>query len=219
MDVSTVGGRKHGVPGVKRRITLFLFLLSFVTYLDRVNISMAGVPISRAFGFSNIQLGTIFSAFVLGYTIFQIPAGWLGDRFGHKRLLIGALCGGRSSPRRPDWAGKGFLPRLVGVTASFWIVRFLIGAGESATYPCSNGLIAEWIEPAERGSTTGLMFAGIGAGTAHHSTIDCLDYAALGLGICLLLFQPGGCGAGVGFLSPHSQTLLRRATEGLLTTR
>lgn len=166
MEYSTVAGREADRTHIKRNITLFLFLLSFVTYLDRVNISIAGVPLSREFGFSPVQLGTIFSAFVLGYTLFQIPAGWVGDRFGHKRTLIGALLWWSLFTAFTGWAGRGFLAPMVGVIASFWLVRFLIGVGEAATYPCGYGMIAEWFDPTQRGSVTGLMYAGVGAGTA-----------------------------------------------------
>jgi ACS family glucarate transporter-like MFS transporter len=153
-------------PHFQRRIALFLFLLSFVTYLDRVNISIAGAPISRQFGFSHVKLGTIFSAFVLGYTLFQIPAGWLGDRFGHTRVLIVALFCWSAFTGLTAWAGRGFLVRLVGVTAAFCLVRFLIGVGEAATYPCANGIIASWFGPDERASVNDLMYAGVGVGNA-----------------------------------------------------
>jgi len=156
----------EGVTRLRWRIAVFLFLLSLVTYLDRVNISVAGTLLGKEYGFDRVQLGTIFSAFVLGYTLFQIPAGWLGDRCGHKRALTFALVWWSIFTVLTAIAGKCFLAGLVGTLAAFWLVRFLIGVGEAATFPCANGMIAEWFGRDERASVTGIMFAGVGVGTA-----------------------------------------------------
>jgi MFS transporter, ACS family, glucarate transporter len=151
---------------IRRRVGLLLFFLSFVTYLDRVNISVAGVPLAHQFGFSRVQLGTIFSGFLLGYTLFQIPAGWMGDRFGHKKIMILAVVWWSVFTALTAVAGYWFLVSIVGTIASFWIVRFFIGLGEAATFPCANGLIAQWFTAGQRGSVTGFMYAGVGIGTA-----------------------------------------------------
>ena len=151
---------------IRRRVGLLLFFLSFVTYLDRVNISVAGVPLAHQFGFSRVQLGTIFSGFLLGYTLFQIPAGWMGDRFGHKKIMIFAVLWWSLFTALTAVAGHGFLVSIAGTIASFWIVRFFIGLGEAATFPCANGLIAQWFTANQRGSVTGFMYAGVGIGTA-----------------------------------------------------
>src|ERR1700761_9172465 len=123
---------------IRRRVGLLLFLLSFVTYLDRVNISVAGVPLAHQFGFSRVQLGTIFSGLLLGYTLFQIPAGWIGDRFGHKKIMILAVLWWSLFTALTAVAGHEFLVSIAGAIASFWIVRFFIGLGEAATFPCAN---------------------------------------------------------------------------------
>ncbi len=60
-----------------------------ITYMDRVVISCAIPSIQKEFGFSLITMGWILSAFQWGYAIFQIPSGWLGDRFGPQRALTG----------------------------------------------------------------------------------------------------------------------------------
>jgi MFS family permease len=53
-----------------------------ITYLDRVNISTVAPVISKEFGFDKVTMGIIFSAFVWAYALFQVPGGWLNDRFG-----------------------------------------------------------------------------------------------------------------------------------------
>jgi sugar phosphate permease len=73
------------------RLLTFLFLISVVTYVDRVNIAVAGAQMGNTLGLSRVELGAIFSAFALGYALFQVPGGWLGDHYGHKRILTFAL--------------------------------------------------------------------------------------------------------------------------------
>ena len=65
----------------------WMFAISAISYLDRVNISIAGRSIQQEFGFDNIQLGYVFSAFVAGYALFQAPGGRLADRFGPRLIL------------------------------------------------------------------------------------------------------------------------------------
>jgi MFS transporter, ACS family, glucarate transporter len=150
----------------RRRLLFFLWLISVVTYLDRVNIAIASPLIAREYGLTRVELGTIFSLFVLGYTVFQIPGGMLGDRFNPKNILSMALVWWSLFTAATAWAGKGVVASVGGVLVVFWIVRFLIGIGEAATFPCANGLIGEWFGDEERGVATGIMFAGVGTGSA-----------------------------------------------------
>jgi MFS transporter, ACS family, glucarate transporter len=76
---------------VRWLLVVWLFVLSAVAYLDRVNLSIAGAKISEEFAISNVRLGLIFSAFLLGYALFQTPAGWLADRLGPRRVLTGGV--------------------------------------------------------------------------------------------------------------------------------
>src|SRR5258708_35590830 len=68
-------------------ILLFISLMYLITYLDRVNISTVAPVISKEFGFDKVTMGIIFSAFVWAYALFQVPGGWLNDRFGPRRVL------------------------------------------------------------------------------------------------------------------------------------
>src|SRR6201997_745758 len=73
-------------------LAFLLFVLSGVAFLDRTNISIAGLQISNEYGLGNQRLGWIFSAFLVGYAGFQLPAGWLAARFGPRRVLtLGVL--------------------------------------------------------------------------------------------------------------------------------
>jgi MFS transporter, ACS family, glucarate transporter len=147
------------------RLLAFLFLISIMTYVDRVNIAVAGAQMGGSLGLSRVELGVIFSAFAFGYALFQIPGGWLGDRFGHKRVLTLALIWWSVFTSLTAWVGTSHLKSAIGVVGSLCIVRFLIGAGEAAAYPCANGLVRLWFRPPERGRATGVILGGIGVGS------------------------------------------------------
>lgn len=138
----------------------WMFAISAIAYLDRVNISIAGRAIQQEFGLDNIRLGWVFSAFVAGYALFQAPGGRLADRFGPRRILtLGTVW----------WAVFTALTALVpaGVADAVLIllcVRFALGLGEAVVYPASNRLVAGWIPFQERGIANGIIFAGVGAG-------------------------------------------------------
>src|SRR5947208_12228842 len=68
-------------------ILLLISLMYLITYLDRVNISTVAPVISKEFNFDKATMGIIFSAFVWSYALFQVPGGWMGDRFGPRRVL------------------------------------------------------------------------------------------------------------------------------------
>lgn len=137
-----------------------LFILSAVAYLDRVNISIAGSSIAAEYRLSNVQLGWIFSAFLLGYAFFQTPGGWLADRFGPRRVLAaGVLWWGIFTALTAAVSTK-----LAFAVLFFAAVRFLLGAGEAIIYPASNQFVSRWIPSPERGIANGFIFAGVGVG-------------------------------------------------------
>ena len=68
-------------------ILVLISVMYLITYLDRVNISTAAPVISKEFGFDKITMGVIFSAFVWAYALFQVPGGWVSDRFGPRKVL------------------------------------------------------------------------------------------------------------------------------------
>ncbi|MFN8573897.1 MAG: MFS transporter [Gemmatimonadaceae bacterium] len=137
----------------------WLFILSAVAYLDRVNISIAGKLMAQEYRLSNQQLGWVFSAFVLGYALFQAPSGWAADRFGARRtLLLAAIWWAVfSSLTALPMPLSLALPLLMGV-------RFVLGVGEAVMYPASNRVVAQWIPVSERGLANGVIFMGVGVG-------------------------------------------------------
>lgn len=145
-------------------ILSFVFLISVVTVVDRVNISVAAKYIMPEYGLSQVQMGTIFSAFIVGYTLSFIPGGWLGDRFGPRRVLTGALLAWSFLTVVTAWAGDIFLASLFGVVGSFLCIRFLFGMGEGPAYPNTNRLAAHWFPLTEKALATSVSLAGVGVG-------------------------------------------------------
>ena len=141
-------------------LIVWIFIISSVAFLDRVNISIASHYIIKEYHLSNIQLGYVFSSFVLAYALFQAPGGRISDKYGPRWVIALATVW---------WAvftsmATAIPPTISGVVAAFICVRFLLGAGEAVLYPASNRLVARWIPTNERGTANGLIFAGVGAG-------------------------------------------------------
>ena len=142
-------------------LVAWMFVICAVAYLDRVNISIAGSSIEREFHLTDVQLGWVFSAFLLGYAAFQAPGGRMSDRFGPRRVIaIGTVW----------WAIftalTSFVPSgVAGMLAVLIGVRFLLGLGEAVILPAFNRVVAFWIPSQERGRANGWIFAGIGAGS------------------------------------------------------
>jgi MFS transporter, ACS family, glucarate transporter len=141
-------------------LVFWLFVLSAVSYLDRVNISIASGSIAEAYHLSDVQLGKVFSAMLVGYALFQTVGGRLADHFGPRRVLAAGVA----------WWGiftalTAMVPaNISGALLVFVAVRFLLGAGEAVIYPSANQFIARWVPTSERGVANGWIFAGVGAG-------------------------------------------------------
>jgi ACS family glucarate transporter-like MFS transporter len=134
---------------VRRRVLGMLFLLSIITYLDRVCINSAAVHIQRDLGLTDFQLGMVFSAFNLAYGIFEIPSGWLGDRFGPRKMLTRIVIW---------WSAFTALTGRVTSFYSLFATRFLFGAGEAGAYPNASCAIARWFPFAERARAQGVVW-------------------------------------------------------------
>lgn len=143
-----------------------LFTISVVTYIDRVNISVTARQMMPAFGFTDQQMGHIFSAFVLGYALCQIPGGWLGDRWGARLVLTGALLWWSGFTALTALAATLPLVGMIGVLGSLVLVRFLLGMGEAVALPNFNRAVADWLPVRERGLGIGIAIGGIGVGSA-----------------------------------------------------
>src|SRR6185437_15621831 len=138
-------------------ILFLISLMYLITYLDRVNISTAAPAISKEFGFDKITMGAIFSAFVWAYAIFQVPGGWMGDRFGPRRMLTVIVT---------YWSLMTAATALAGSALSFMVVRFLFGIGEAGAFPVATRAMQLWYPREERGFVQGITHSASRAGAA-----------------------------------------------------
>ena len=118
-------------------------MISVVTYVDRINISVTARQMMPAFGLTDQQMGHVFSAFVLGYALFQIPGGWVGDRWGARMVLTGALIWWSLFTGLTAVAAVLPLVHITGVMGSLLVIRFLLGVGEAVALPNFNRAVAD----------------------------------------------------------------------------
>jgi sugar phosphate permease len=140
------------VPGAAPTRTRWWMLALFsamylICYLDRGIISVAQPEIRTAFGLSLGQMGLVLAAFTWAYAIGQVPVGWLGDRFGPKRVLSVLLV----------WTSLSAM--MTGAAAgltSLFAARFLLGIGEAGAFPVASRGMQLWFAPSERGRIQGI---------------------------------------------------------------
>jgi MFS transporter, ACS family, glucarate transporter len=149
---------------VRWNILVLLTLITAVTYLDRLNLGIAGKYIQDEYHFSNQAMGWILSAFVWGYALCQIPGGWAGDRFGPRGILTLAILWWSAFTALTAMAPRLPLARWFGLLAAFFIVRFLVGVGEASAFPNSNKIVANWMAFKRRGIGSSLQLMGVGVG-------------------------------------------------------
>jgi MFS family permease len=133
------------------------FLLAAVLYMDRTVLSISAGAIRADLHMSPLAMGWVFSAFVWGYALFHIPMGWLGDRFGPRRVLAVIVV---------LWSASTAGTALAWSFASLLAIRFLFGTAEAGAAPNVSQAFSRWIPPAERGRAQGFFFAGMGLGAA-----------------------------------------------------
>ncbi len=129
-------------PTHARRVLLgFAMTLAAILYVDRVCISQSQLLISSDFGLKKQQMGLAFTVFGIAYGLFEIPGGWLADRFGPRRVLTGGVCWWSLFTAASGWA-RG-LASLVGY-------RFLFGLGQACCFPNLTRAFSSWFRGEER---------------------------------------------------------------------
>ena len=134
----------------KNVILVMLVILGMVTFLDRINISVAGSSIMHDLNLSPAQWGWVQSAFILSYGLMQIPMGALGDRFGHRSILALIVLW---------WSLFTAFTGMAGGLVSLLVIRFMFGIGEAGSSPCSTGVISRWFRKDEVGKAQGYVWA------------------------------------------------------------
>ena len=161
--VAVIAGRPAR-SAVRWRIVGLLLLVITLSFVDRFNMSVAAKYIQQEFNLSNVEIGSLLSAFVLGYAVFQTPGGWLGDRFGARRILTLSVLWWSAFTALTAAAPELPWVRWTGVGLSLWIVRFLVGIGQGPALPDANKLIGRWMPVHERARGSSLFLIAVGIG-------------------------------------------------------
>jgi MFS family permease len=153
---------------VRLGVLTFVCALSMITYLDRASFPNVQDSVLASLGLTHIsQLRIPLTAFQLAYALFEVPTGWLGDRFGPRKTLIRIVL----------WwsffiALTGLVGRVSGIITfgytipeftlyGFWgltIIRFLFGMGEAGAYPNIARALYNWFPLRERGRAAGMVW-------------------------------------------------------------
>jgi MFS family permease len=134
-----------------RRVVWLLAAAVFINYFDRGNLATASPLLQRQLALSNSELGALFSAFFCSYAPLQPIAGWLAQRFDVRYVLGGGLA---------LWALATALTGLATSFAMIFMLRILLGFGESVAYPCNAKFVAQRVPSDQRGRANGLIAVG-----------------------------------------------------------
>jgi len=148
-----------------KRIVLLLMVVTSAGYVCRVAVTVVAPGMMRDFGLTQTQMGTVFTAFLVGYTLFQVPSGALADRIGARRIFL-VLCAGWSmlTVLTAFVAWRGFALALV--IPQLWLIRALFGVIAAPTYPTSGRTLAITMPPRLQARANSLVLASVGVGSA-----------------------------------------------------
>src|SRR5450631_3245274 len=149
---------------IRWRIFGFLFGFGFIAYVQQKSITVAAERMMPELALSQLQIGWLEQAFVLGYALFQIPGGVFGQRMGARRtfVIIGlaAFLATIATPLVPGlFTGSAMFVALLGA-------QIMLGCSQGAIFPVSAGVFETWFPPLRWSFVQGLQTMGLGLGAA-----------------------------------------------------
>lgn len=172
----TNGGR---MTNFRWKIAFLIFLVSFVAYMDRVNLSVATPVIMQEFGFTKIDMGFIQTCFFAGYALMQVPGGILAEKFGLRKTGAGAMIW---------WSVFTALTAAAWNKVSFALIRFGFGLGEGPIFPALGSATFNWFNNHEKGKASSSILLGTFFGPVVGPMITVALMAALGWHAVFILF-------------------------------
>jgi MFS transporter, ACS family, glucarate transporter len=169
------------------KIVALLFGLSAASYFCRIAVSIAAPSIMKQFDVSEIRMGWVFSAFLLSYTLFQIPGGWLADRMGGRFMIVASGLGAALFTGLTALAAIPGLGALIGVVPALLLVRIAFGASTAPLYPSCGRIISAWIRPEHQGRALAWIVSAAGVGSAISPVIFAGIIRVLGWRACFLV--------------------------------
>ncbi|MFM2479186.1 MFS transporter [Celerinatantimonas sp. MCCC 1A17872] len=132
-------------------IVTLILIAAVINYFDRANLSIANSTIAKEFGLSSTQMGFLLSAFLWPYAIANLPAGWLVDRFGPKKIFsIGLTL----------WSAVTVIAGFTSGYGTLYALRVLLGVAESPFFTTGIKVTDMWFSDKERGLPTSIINTG-----------------------------------------------------------
>lgn len=147
----SVGAAAIKPTRARYKVLAFVIAAYFITYIDRVLLSVSAPFIEREFGFTTITMGWVLFCYSIAYAAFQIPGGWFGDKVGPRLAMACVVIW---------WSVFTALTSLTWSAASMGVCLFLIGMGEAGAFPIANRALSRWMLPSERAVAQGATHAG-----------------------------------------------------------
>ena len=146
----------------------FLCVLAFIFYIDRICIGQAAPKMREDLGITKTQMGFVMAAFTLAYSLFEVPTGWWGDRYGSRGVMARIVVW---------WSVFTALTGAVLGLYSLMLVRFLFGAGEAGAFPNTARILSRWLPANRRGMAQGMVnsMAQLGGAVAPLLTAHCIE--------------------------------------------
>lgn len=160
-----------------------IFMITFISYMDRVNLSVATPTIMKEFGFSKVDMGFLQTAFFTGYALMQIPGGMMAEYFGQRVTSTLAVTWWSVFTAATAW-GSGF--------GSFAVIRGLFGVGEGPIFPAMNNFIYRWFRRSEKARASAFMLGGAFVGPVFGPAVTVALMLAFGWRSVFILFGVAG---------------------------
>jgi ACS family glucarate transporter-like MFS transporter len=205
-------------PTRARYITALLaILLALIMYIDRLTLANAGPYIQKDLQLSTVQFGWALSMFAWAYALFTVPAGWLGDRIGPRKMLMAIVIW---------WSAFTAITGLVWNETSLVVSQTLFGAGEAGCFPNLTRILATWLPKQERERAQAALWFStrVGAALTPLLFIYLLRNLSLSWRSCFFIFGVAGLVWAVAFFSwhrddPSEHPKVNAAERALLPTR
>jgi len=149
-----------------RTLVILLSAFSLVGYVLRMNISVASPYMMAELHLDKIQMGQVFSAFMLGYALFQVPWGVFGDRIGPGFTLAVAGSIWAVTTMLTGLAPGVLVPAGTASLIALMGIRFLLGVGQAAAYPLASRAVASWLPSSRRALSFSALIVGMAIGSA-----------------------------------------------------
>ena len=171
---------KWGETPDRYKIIIAMALAFVVCNMDKVNISIAIIPMASDYGWKPTTAGFIQSAFFYGYLLAQLPGGWLANKYGGQKVLPFGVA---------LWSlATAAVPLIAGDIGALSVSRAFVGLGEGISPPAAADVIARYVPVNERSRATSLVFGGLNMGTIAGLTIAPSLIESLGWPSVFVLF-------------------------------